>query len=88
MTERPPAGVPASARRDVRRGRIGVDGGAMSSDLRIPSIATTLDRAWQRYRIEAAEAEAHPNDRTILRRDAAREAWLALPTRRIRGEAA
>lgn len=54
------------------------------TDLSIPSIATPLDRAWQRYVIARNNVQAHPCDRNVLRRDLARDEWERLLTHRIR----
>jgi hypothetical protein len=44
----------------------------------VTSIATPLDRAWQRYRAAVQEAMAHPTKAAVRRRDVARKVWLRL----------
>lgn len=44
----------------------------------VTSIATPLDRAWQRYRAAVQEALDRPTEAAVRRRDAAREVWVAL----------
>lgn len=42
------------------------------------SIATPVDRAWQRYKAAVIEALANPTDAAVLGRETARKEWLAL----------
>lgn len=55
-----------------------VTAAAMQRPPAVTSIATPLDRAWQRYRAAVQEAMAHPTKAAVRRRDVARKVWLRL----------
>lgn len=44
----------------------------------VASIATPVERAWQRYRAAVVEAIERPTEAAALRREAARKEWMEL----------